>query len=178
MLPTRCPDLAATSSFTAAASICREFLSTFLAGPVLDSLSESARQVASPGQVSCGWWTAGHVTSALTLIGAGGPPVQLLGAVRGPAGEADPPPPHRAARPPHSAGPRLGNRAVKEPSRSFIVPGNILGAFSLLKATTSAFTFKNLLRHYAPAPVTTRSMGMRSGGAELVFTAAGAAGQL
>ena len=97
MLTTRCPDLAATSSFTAAASICREFLSTFLAGPVLDSLSESARQVASPGQVGWDWRRAGHVTAVLTLIGAGGPPVQLLGAVRGPAGEADPPPTHRAA---------------------------------------------------------------------------------
>ena len=31
--------------YTNAAKICREFLSTFLAGPVLDSLSESARQV-------------------------------------------------------------------------------------------------------------------------------------
>ena len=31
--------------FKSAAKICREFLSTFLAGPVLDSLSESARQV-------------------------------------------------------------------------------------------------------------------------------------
>lgn len=33
--------------YTSAAKICREFLSTFLAGPVLDSLSESARQVGS-----------------------------------------------------------------------------------------------------------------------------------
>ena len=34
-----------TEVFITAAKICREFLSTFLAGPVLDSLSESARQV-------------------------------------------------------------------------------------------------------------------------------------
>ena len=73
MLTTRCPDLAATSSFTAAASICREFLSTFLAGPVLDSLSESARQVASPGQVSCDWRRAGHVTATSPLIGQESP---------------------------------------------------------------------------------------------------------
>ena len=37
-----------TETFCRAAAICREFLSTFLAGPVLDSLSESARQAASP----------------------------------------------------------------------------------------------------------------------------------
>lgn len=37
-----------TEVFITAAKICREFLSTFLAGPVLDSLSESARQVANP----------------------------------------------------------------------------------------------------------------------------------
>jgi len=38
----------ATGCFKDSAKICREFLSTFLAGPVLDSLSESARQVANP----------------------------------------------------------------------------------------------------------------------------------
>ena len=53
--------------------------------------------VPNPLQVSWDWRRAGHVTAVLTLIGAGGPPVQLLGAVRGPAGEADPPPTHRAA---------------------------------------------------------------------------------
>ena len=37
--------LSSTESFTETASICREFLSTFLAGTVLDSLSEAARQV-------------------------------------------------------------------------------------------------------------------------------------
>ena len=37
--------LSSTEAFTSTASICREFLSTFLAGTVLDSLSEAARQV-------------------------------------------------------------------------------------------------------------------------------------
>ena len=37
--------LCSTEAFTATAKICREFLSTFLAGTVLDSLSEAARQV-------------------------------------------------------------------------------------------------------------------------------------
>ena len=37
--------LSSTEAFTETASICREFLSTFLAGAVLDSLSEAARQV-------------------------------------------------------------------------------------------------------------------------------------
>ena len=37
-------------------------------------------------------------------------------------------------------------RAVNKPSRSFTVPG--VGPLSLLKAPTSAFTIKNLLRHY------------------------------
>jgi len=40
--------LTSTLVFKDATKICREFLSTFLAGPVLDSLSESARQVANP----------------------------------------------------------------------------------------------------------------------------------
>eukprot|EP00090_Calanus_glacialis_P008751 TRINITY_DN17102_c0_g1_i3.p1 TRINITY_DN17102_c0_g1~~TRINITY_DN17102_c0_g1_i3.p1 ORF type:complete len:573 (-),score=118.32 TRINITY_DN17102_c0_g1_i3:206-1924(-) len=40
--------LTCTDTFKDATKICREFLSTFLAGPVLDSLSESARQVANP----------------------------------------------------------------------------------------------------------------------------------
>jgi len=48
--------------FKSAAKICREFLSTFLAGPVLDSLSESARQVASPV-------TLGHLFSMSVFCG-------------------------------------------------------------------------------------------------------------
>ena len=68
--------LTTSRTFCGAAKICREFLSTFLAGPVLDSLSESARLVAaspslplgtaqgstqriSPLWVSLGLWAVG-----------------------------------------------------------------------------------------------------------------------
>ena len=46
--------LTSTRTFTTAAKICREFLSTFLAGPVLDSLSESARLVAASPSLPLG----------------------------------------------------------------------------------------------------------------------------
>ena len=46
--------LTTTRTFTTAAKICREFLSTFLAGPVLDSLSESARLVAASPSLPLG----------------------------------------------------------------------------------------------------------------------------
>lgn len=44
--------LSSTAAFTETAGIAREFLSTFLAGTVLDSLSEAARQVRHVKSVS------------------------------------------------------------------------------------------------------------------------------
>ena len=52
--PPASPHLTTTRTFTTAAKICREFLSTFLAGPVLDSLSESARLVAASPSLPLG----------------------------------------------------------------------------------------------------------------------------
>ena len=46
--------LTTSRTFCGAAKICREFLSTFLAGPVLDSLSESARLAAATPSLPLG----------------------------------------------------------------------------------------------------------------------------
>lgn len=51
-----------TKVFLHSAQICREFLSIFLAGPVLDSLSEEARKVADPQ-------LAGHTFTFTVLCG-------------------------------------------------------------------------------------------------------------
>ena len=43
----------------------------------------------------------------------------------------------------------VGSRAVNEPLRSFTITEKApTRAFSLLKGSTSAFTIKNILRHY------------------------------
>ena len=50
--------------------------------------------------------------------------------------------------------------AENEPSQSFTIMEK---AFSWLKAPTSAFTFKTLLRHYAKLALTPRSVNVKLG---------------
>ena len=69
---------------------------------------------------------------------------------------------------PQIQGPARGASSVKKSSnlRRFTVPGEgpyPTRAFSWLKAATTAFTFKTLLRHYAKRALTPQSLNMKLG---------------
>ena len=65
-------------------------------------------------------------------------------------------------RRPHSC--CLHNSASKRSIRRFVITEKTpTRAFSWLKATTTAFTFKTLLRHYAKRALTPRSLNVKLG---------------
>ena len=56
------------------------------------------------------------------------------------------------------------NSASKSPIRKFVITVKAPArSFSWLKAATTAFTFKTLLRHYAKEPLTPRSLNVKLG---------------
>ena len=59
---------------------------------------------------------------------------------------------------------RVFDRASKSSIRRFVITEKApTRAFSWLKAATTAFTFKTLLRHYAKRALTPRSLNMKLG---------------
>ena len=111
-------------------------------------------------KVSCGWWRPGHVTPVLASDWSPCP-----GSVRHHpcAGLHLRPHPGRAQPPglPGQLSGRANIRAANDPSVFTITEKAPTRAFSWLKAHTSAFTFKTLLRHYAKRALTPRSLNVK-----------------